>query len=539
MYSIPLSQTLTGLSVRLLALCCAAALAFLAVRRLRPGSKALPALRVAAWLALPTSALAAVNLLHRLARCKFNHPLTFPFYANPYCKQGTGLLEAIRAMAAQPGTLPWLGVAVLAGAVVVAVAVLSLRAKTRRAAAAAIAALLVAGFGFALALACIPDGLRDDPERGTRSSLVSPWTDEGSTMLLAVPYMRLGSKRYLWEYRQLQRRMEGQFIIHAVSHPPLGSLVVRWIGRQAGARVRDRHHVRETEQQIRYALGQTVVSMFNLVLVFAFGAALFGRRAGLLAAALWTVAPTVSSYATFAPDMNYALVFHLVLLLAWKVSAEPSLRRALALWGAPLGAALAVLSLMTYSWCIVAAFAAAFAAWDGFARGRPLRDVAARVAVPIAVFFLVAGFLVIRYRIDYLGNYLYSSRYVSGWYPHPRFVDKVVALLGGQLEWLFMAGPAACSCFLLSLREERRDPEGAPFVRFAAAFFAIYALPVLLGPACLKHEVARCWVWILPVPLAFAARFLARRGSPAECAAVVGSSAAVSAILSCFLYFGA
>ena len=149
-------------------------------------------------------------------------------------------------------------------------------------------------------------------------------------MLLAVPYMRLGSKRYLWEYRQLQRRMEGQFIIHAVSHPPLGSLVVRWIGRQAGARVRDRHHVRETEQQIRYALGQTVVSMFNLVLVFAFGAALFGRRAGLLAAALWTVAPTVSSYATFAPDMNYALVFHLVLLLAWKVSAEPSLRRALA-----------------------------------------------------------------------------------------------------------------------------------------------------------------------------------------------------------------
>lgn len=537
MYSIPLVETLTGLSVRLLALCCVVAFAFVAVRRLRPGSRALPALRLAVWCALPTAAFAAVNLLHRLSGCKFNHPLTYPFYANPYCQRGTGLLEAVRTMAAKPGTLPWLGVAAIAGAAVIAVAVLSLRARTRRAAAAAIAALLVAGFGFTLALHCIPDGLLDDPERGTRSSLVAPWTDEGSTMLLAVPYMRLGAKRYLWEYRQLQQRMEGHSIIHAVSHPPLGSLVVRWIGRQAGARVRDRYHVRETEQQIRYALGQTVVSISNLVLVFALAAALFGRRTGLLAAVLWTVAPTVSAYASFAPDMNYALVFHLVLLLAWKVSDEPSLRRALALWGAPLGAALAVLALMTYSWCIVAAFAAAFAAWDGLARRRPLRDVAARVAVPIAVFALVAGFLVVRYRIDYLENYLYSSKFVSGFYLHIRFVDKVVALLGGQVEWLFLMGPAVCSCFFLGLRTVRQDPGGAARLRYAAALFATYALPILLGPACLKHEVARCWVWLLPVPIAFASAFLATRKSVATCAAVAASSAVFSAGLNCFLDF--
>jgi hypothetical protein len=275
--------------------------------------------------------------------------------------------------------------------------------------------------------------------------------------------------------------------------------------------------------------------MFNIVLVFAFAAALFGRRAGILASALWAVAPSVASYASFAPDMNYALMFHLALLLAWKVSAEPSLRRALACWGVALGAALAVLALMSYSWCI----AAAFALWDGLARGRHPRDVAMRVGVPIAAFFLVAGFLVLRYRIAYLDNYLYSSRFVSGWYRHMRFVDKLVALVGGQVEWLFMAGPAACSCFFLSIREERGDPDAAPRLRFAAALFATYAIPILLGPACLKHEVARCWIWILPIPLAFAARFLVRRGSPGECAAVVGSTAALTAVLNCFLCFAA
>ena len=539
MYSIPLVETLTGFSARVFALCCAVALAFVAVRRIRPDSRALPALRLAAWCALPTAAFAAANLLHRLSHCTFNHPLTYPLYANPYCPRGMGFMEALQTMAARPGTLPWLAVAAVSGIVAALVAALSLRTKSRRAVAAALAALLASGFVFSISIACIPDGFDDHPETGTRSSLVSAWTDEGSTMLLAVPHMRLGPKRYLWEYRHLQRRFEQKHIIHAISHPPLGSLVIRWIGRQAGVRVNDTHSIEETEQQIRYALGQTAVSMLNLILVFAFAAALFGRSAGVLAAALWCVAPSPATYASFAPDMNYALMFHLVLLLSWKVSDEPSLRRALVRWGAPLGAALGVLALMTYSWCIAAAFAATFAAWDGLARRRPLRDVMARVAVPIAVFALVAGFLIVHYRIDYLENYLYSSRFVSGFYPHARLLDKIVALIGGQIEWLFLAGPAACTCFFLSLREMRRDPDDFRHVRFAAAFFAIYALPILLGPACLKHEVARCWIWILPIPLAFAARFLVRRGSPTECAAVVGFSAVVSALLAAFVFFGA
>ena len=543
MQPVPLSMILTGFSGRVLFVCFALCAAFVIAKRFRPETRVLPVLRLVSWCAAPTAVAAVVNLVMQLSRSPYNHPLTYPFFANPMFGRGTGLLDAVRALCARPGVWPWAAVAVASAALVAALASFSVPAA-RRAWTTAIflTVLVVAAFSFALSNACIPDGFRDHPEAGRSSSLVAAWTDEGTTMLLSVPYMRLGSKRYMWEYRLLQRRFEQHRIIHAVSHPPLASLVVRWIGRRFGVRVNDRLSIREFDQQMRYAVGQTVVSALVVLVVFAFGSAMFGRAAGLLSAALWTVSSSFAAYASFAPDMNYCPVFVGAMALTLKLSDEPSPAKAVARWGIPLGALFSVLCLLTYSWCIATTVTAVFIVADGLSRNRSWRDVAARAVLPMLAFAAFAAFLLLRYRVDYLANYLYSSKYVSGFYHHDTFLQKAVYLLGGQAEWLYMAGAATVSCFFLSVQDIRRNAgeRDASRLRFLIVLIAVVAIPFIFGPPCLKHEVARCWIWLTPVPSAFAASWLLmRKESPAFLAAITASVAAISLLLCSFAYFGA
>ena len=49
---------------------------------------------------------------------------------------------------------------------------------------------------------------------------------------------------------------------------------------------------------------------------------------------------------------------------------------------------------------------------------------------------------------------------------------------------------------------------------FILIILGVYILPILLGPTCIRLETARCWMWVLSVPVCFAADFLIRQKRP-------------------------
>jgi len=68
-----------------------------------------------------------------------------------------------------------------------------------------------------------------------------------------------------------------------------------------------------------------------------------------------------------------------------------------------------------------------------------------------------------------------------------------------------MMGSATCSFFLAGAGAALRRKPLEPATVFLLIILGVFALPLLFGPNPLKMETARCWNWILAVPLAFAA----------------------------------
>ncbi|MBQ3811878.1 MAG: hypothetical protein II839_13790 [Kiritimatiellae bacterium] len=507
-----------------------------AVRRARPDGSWASRLLFAAWFMRPLAAAAAVNLWMRLVRAAFAERRAYPFYANLWWPRDLSFPDLCRAIRSAEGLWPWLAVAAAAaGAAAGAAWFLRRRnaAPGRRRLVFALVGLYALACVFFVSLASVPNGFFTD--RGRRSSLLAAWHDSGSTMLYALPFMRKGGGLYLRQFTEIQPKLD--CTIHALSHPPVGSLFIRWIGAAAGVDVNERESYRRADVRLRFALGQTAVSAANAFLVFLFAAALFDRRTGLFAALLWTVAPSVSGYATFAPDMNYALFFHGGLLFSWLVGTVPSRRRAL-LCAVPLGLCFAMLVFMNYSWCIATTFFAAFVFAANRRERRGWKDLAVRAVPPLAVMALAAGWVLRHYGLDYLAVYRVSSEYVSGFYHHATKGQMLLALVGGQVEWLVLLGPLACTGFFLFMRESRRSGEFPLQRLFACVLLAVFALPIVFGPPGLKHEVARCWIWIASVPIALSARrWLSREPAP-RCAAVVLSSAGFSLLLRLFVDLG-
>ena len=525
--------------VFILAACC---LAELFVGRFRRRHPDLPSFWTTLVLCFfrPWAAVAIVNLVVRvLGNIPLNR-LTYPFYANAWLLPRASFVTYLREVLGMEGARIWLPYATVIALLIVAAAFHVCKSRHANASAGSarnivmtLLGLYLASVAFFISLASVPKGFFGD--KGQQSSFLDPWQEAGTTMLYADYYIRPRPKDYLRDFHHLQNRMD--LIIHAKSHPPMASLFVRWIGQLAGADTTwSRKAYRDPVVKLRYAIGQTAVSALNILLIFAIGAAMFDRRTGLFASVLWVLAPSVTSYATFAPDMNYALFFNGALLFTWLTATSSTWRRAM-VYALPLGLCFAMLVLMNFSWCIVTTDFAVFLLLVALRERRGWRDFALRAAPALTVMTLAAGYVIVHYGIRYFTIYQNSVNFVAPFYTHKSFTHMLVSLVGGQVEWLFLIGPAACSLFFMFLCG-RGIGEKYPLQRLVAiVLLAVFALPVLFGPPCLKHEVARCWIWMASVPIVLAARFCLDRAGPLACSAVAASSAATAILLRVSLVF--
>lgn len=507
-------------------------MAIFAARRAAGGKS--PAWAVlATWSVRPWACWAAFNLLARaLWEHGFNDPLTFPFYASPWNRNETFPQTTMR-LALKAGTMRNVFAALLFACALIWIALRAAgRGEPGRARSmAAMAAMWAAAAGFVLSAASLPNPSKTN---GAPCSILAPWHIPGSTMLYAMPLVK-NAGDFLSNYRALQPRLRPT--IHGLSHPPGAPISLYWMGRIAGAG----KDIGPNSVKLRYMLAMAGFGLLNVFAIFALGDAVAGdRRAGIVAALFWALCPAAGLYATFAHDIFYALFFNCALLLAWQTQTSPRFRP----FGcAALGVVLFCLAMLTYSWAIMAAALCAFGAImalreTGSTRAAAAR-AAARVGAPLAVTAALLGAVMLAWRLDYIGAYGVARAFVEQWYRYTGAYQRIMALVGGQIELLLMMGGAVCAAFLVALRRAlKARPIGADVV-FLLCLLAVYAIPVLIGPNALKMETSRCWHWVTGLPIVFAARLVCAGPRPAFfIAGAAMVSAATTILLSLFLDFG-
>jgi hypothetical protein len=298
--------------------------------------------------------------------------------------------------------------------------------------------------------------------------------------------------------------------------------------------------IRTEPVRLRYAIGLCLFGCLNVFLLYLLGSRLFGSRStGLAAAALWAVTPTTLAYATFAQDTFYNVFFTAALWLTWETATAE--RRA---WlpGLALGCVFFVMTMTNYSWCIATTIFAVFIGLCAWRSRWNLGEIALRFVLPLALMTVLLGATLWHYRLNYLNAYRVSSAYVDEWYRFTGPYQWIMALVGGQLEMLLMMGSVAGSAFLLYIGRRAAAPDTresnlSPYV-FVLVILAVYAIPILIGPNCLKMETSRCWNWVLSVPVAAAAHVLTTRSRARLYLAVALSVSAFSfACMRLFLDF--
>lgn len=459
----------------------------------------LPLLR---WLVRPWTCWAALNLLFR-ARHEdgFNNHRTFPFFANMWRERETWM-EAGERLAACEGLGGWVALALcgsaLAGLLAYWCATLPQLAAHR----AALAALVGMAALLPALMALVPAGPRralDHPD-----GPLSPWFETGGTMLHAMPFVK-STDHFLRNFEAIQPRLE--ISIHGLSHPPLATLTLDWLGQLTGARG-ERDSVRQ--DRLRYALALTLFSALGVLAAYLFGAWWTAdRRAGLITAVLWMAKPAALAHNTFAQDGVYTVFFIAGLALSWRVTTRPARSWGLAVG---LGVVFALTTQLSYSWCILTSLFAAFALWHGIRTRWSRLDWLVRLLAPLVVLAALLGLFLRAYRLDYLAIYFTSSFYVASFYTFANAYQWIMALVGGQLAILVMLGAITASWFVARVlpgwwRERTRSPAAA----FALIVLGVYLIPILVGPACLKMETERCWSWITVLPLAGVAQAVAAR----------------------------
>lgn len=524
--------TFTSAPVLLLGVWVAAEIARLAARRRAAGDG--PAetwTRIGVLATRPWAVWAVFNAFCRLNADRiFNDPLTFPLYAGPWSREP--LFSYLGGLLGEPEFWLWtLSAAGLAGGVAALAAAVLRRGEPgpRRTAVTAVL-LVLAAFSLWTAAACLPRGAR---LRGPKDpgSYLRVWHTAGSTFLYSMPHVK-SPGAFIRDFPAIQPRL--RHTIHGVTHPPGAALSLYWIGRLAGA-APDR--IRENGAKVRYALGLTAAAALNVAAVYLLARGLFrSSRIGLLTAALWAVAPAAVTYSVFAQDSIYALFFHLGLAGTWfAVTGRRSV-----LTGIWLGAVFFALTMMTFSWCVLTAVFAVFAAIIGFRQRWGRADALVRLILPLAVMSALAAAVILVYRLDYLAVYRYAHDYHRQWYRYTGAGQWLLALFGGQLEMFLMMGtvPASVCAGLLFRRLRRRVPLSPP-ATFLAVTIAAYLLPIVFGPNPLKMETSRCWLWIPALPLAFAARRMALSRRPAAwlTGAIAASFASVY-LMRLFIDFG-
>ena len=469
---------------------------FLAATRRSPS----PFLSFFTWALRPWTIWALFNLVYRWGWApRLNNYRTFPFFANPWI-QDEPFRDALLRIVHSPGLPVW-------GWVVpsLLIAILLLLAWTlRRPSSARIWPALFGLYLLAIALplsqASLPDGAWN--EEGPGGSLLVPWNDAGSTMLYAMPRIQ-STRDYLERFEHIQPSLK--MTVHGLSHPPAASLSLFWIGKVMGVKGKD---IRLPAVRLRYAIGLTAAGALNVFVLFLIGRALFNAKTGFLAATLWATAPSVSAYITFAQDSVYALFFNLAFFLIWRTVQAERLSSSLR-WGTLLGADFFMMVMMNYSWCLMTTLFVLFL-WAARLRTPwTLRETVLRAGWPLALMTLLTALVLLTYHLDYWAIYRFSNEYVSGCYARLNTPYRwIMALVGGQIDWLLMLGSLTCSAFFATLVRFRKHSLADPRILFLALALAIYALPLLFGPKCLKLETTRCWIWMASLPLAFGAHRL-------------------------------
>ncbi len=372
----------------------------------------------------------------------------------------------------------------------------------------------------------LPDGMLSNDER--QGSLLSGWHAH-NTVLYAVPFV--GSKgHFLRNFKEIQPKL--RITIHALSHPPGATLSMYFIGRIVGA---DGMNIRLESTRIRYATGLILFAALNIFVLFGMGYSLFGnKKTGLMAAILWMVMPSVLAYSIFAQDSLYAVFYNSSLLLIWKVCiAEKKSYINMVL----LGIIFSCLNFLNYSWGLITTIFVIFLVYNALIKKWRFNELMIRGAIPLGVMTVISGFILLDYKLDYLNAYKVSNEYVRQWYCFSTGYQHIIAWIGGQIDLWLMMGAVTCSAFFgaiitgikhiaaQNIREGYNHSSGigknmpevlrnTPQYVFILIILGVYILPILFGPTCIRLETARCWMWVLSVPVCFAADFLLRQKRP-------------------------
>jgi hypothetical protein len=452
------------------------------------------------WIWRPWMVWAVFNLYFRSVD-HFNNPLTFPFFANPWWK-GESFFETAYRLIHMKQVWIWSGVVWN----LIAVHVLLLRWVMRRPTWSGTSAgrvlLMVYPLAVAthLAMAVLPKGYVD-PLEG-RSSLIAPWFESSSTMVYAAKGV-VNSRDYISHFQERLGKLRSS--IHAVSHPPLASLSLYWIGRPLGA------HGDVYRDRLKYCAALTLFAGLNVLMFYLLGRALSGSvKVGLICALVWPSLPFSQAYSVYAQDSLYAVFFNLALLLIWWVGVAEGRR----VWvsACALGSVLFCLALLNYSVCIVVAILGVFLLVMAWRERRSVRDLAWRGGLPLVVAGGVLLWFEHHYHFDYWQCYCVSREYVGRFYGYKSAEQWMLALVGGQMDLALMTGSVMTCAFIVAVRTAYRDglAWSAPH-RLALVTLFVYFIPILIGPNALKMEVSRCWMWVMSVPVVVGVMFMERQ----------------------------
>ncbi len=486
------------------------------------------------WLLRPWGAWAVLSIVFRLNwDSGFNNRRTFPFFANLWDEKAS-LTQWLEVLAGSPFLWAWGSVALITIFLLSLMVYIALSERKRSSPEVWMTRVFVCCAGFvvlALSIGSTPQGgISESPTH--RSSLIGAWQPH-SSMLYTLPLMN-STTEYMERFVKYQR---GKFLsrtIHAQSHPPLASLSLGLIASSAGHTTHTWESIRLPAMRQDLTIAMAAVGAWIVLLVYLLGRTMFGSvKVGLLAAALWMTMPTSLAYTTFSQDIVYTVFFVAALGLIWRIGTTEERP-----WWAMsvCGVCFMCLVFLSYSWCIVTSILVVFLFLMKKRQGWSWVEFGLRTCFPLALMTVLSGYIMIRFRLDYLEMYHLSSQFVETWYTVLSDNYRgAMAWVGGQMDLFLLMGAVPAVAAFVAIRSGLCKRPLSPQILFASVVLGLYLLPILFGPLPLRMEVARCWMWVLAIPVVFAAKWMMDHTSPRFCSWAVASSALTYLVIRQFM----
>ncbi len=466
--------------------------------------------RLTSWVLRPWSVWSLLSMIYQLnpkrgmavlETAPTYIPNIFPFFAQTWDKHESWSDAAAR-LAVTPTVWGWGAVVVTLAAILFLIIkyLLSGRSISNKKVIIILAGLYIIAGALSFSIGSLPNGVWDKDDQ--KGSLLSCWHAH-NTVLYAVPFVQ-SKGHFLRNFHEIQPQL--RITIHALSHPPGGALSMYYLGKAVGAQGMN---IRLDSTRIRYAVGLIFFTALNIFVLFFMGRSMFGsNKHGFVAAMLWMVMPSVLAYSTFAQDGLYSVFFNLALLLSWQVCTARKMPYVAMI---TLGLVFFSLNFLNYSWCLITLIFALFLLYCAKNYRWTFRTLAIRGVIPLGIMTVLSGYVLIHYKLDYLEAYKVSSEYVGQWYCFTTLYQHLIAWVGGQVDLFLMMGAITCSAFFASVYAKVKERKFTPQLMFLIIILAVYLVPLLFGPTCIRLETARCWMWLLSVPVCFAAQFLLKQ----------------------------